>query len=280
MRLYNDLMMTEGTNNLQLNNSSQLSSDTQMGFPDMASSTLKPSQEVPPQTHSRFLPPVSSTSLKQVQPSQRRDGFVLICVRNMYGPDSLKHSQIEITNDMTDNMFFQEFRKQYRSLRGRFYWLHFDQFWFCHSSRFYKWDFNKVAWENHEMPKDACYMFIPKPPPEPYSLPVSRDEWEHRYHRNCSFANDDFLYRIPKRDTRFEIDTCTNPHHIWGLQVEYRVSARVILAWLICFIFPGIIFFIVWVFRFSNDLQNASVPALFLVAFTGIILSLVNVRFK
>lgn len=38
------------------------------------------------------------------------------------------------------------------------------------------------------MPDENSYDFIPKPPSQQYSLPVSRDEWEHRKHQDCSIA--------------------------------------------------------------------------------------------
>lgn len=265
---------------------SHASSPLQAGSKQTVQSEADPSQARSPSSYQNAKSPTSllvNSSSRQHAQSQSQDSFVLLCVRNMLGPNSLRHCQIKVPKDMTDNSFFEHFRKHYRDLRGWFYWLHPDQFWFCHCSKFYKWDVDKISWESHEMPGENSYTFIPKPPSTPYSLPISRDEWEHRYHQNCSLVgHHDFVDRLPKRDERFPIDTCIKAHQVWGLYAEYRTSARVVLAWSFIIISPGIMFFILWLVRFTRDLQSASVPTMLILSLAGLPLGLTTLseRFK
>ena len=252
--------------------------DSQQGSSRSNQPTSNPASSSLSKPSSGALPASSSTpgSQSNVQSTRSTTRFILICVRNMSGPNRLRHDQIEIPVGMTDNQFFKEFRAQYQRLRGWYYWFHVDKFWYCHCSRYYKWDSDKISWEQHEMPSDGTYTFIPTPPTVPYSMPISCDEWEHRLQDDCSRPTVDFLNRMPKRDRRFEISTCVQAHQVWGLHVEYRTSARVVLAWSFLIMSPGIVFCILWLLRFPNDLQNAMVPLTLLPALVGLPIGLVT----
>jgi hypothetical protein len=82
--------------------------------------------------------------------------YVLLCVPyGWFGVPELKSSVIEIRESQDDDVFFDEFRKHYRSLRGfMHYWFDPRQFSFCHASRFEKWDVDSLGWFCDEMPTD------------------------------------------------------------------------------------------------------------------------------
>lgn len=182
---------------------------------------------------------------------------------------------------MSDNDFFQDFRLQYRNLRGWSYWYHTDKFYYCHAAKFIKWDVRQLAYDCNQMPDDVTYIYQPRPPCSPYARPVPPREWEHRFHKNCSYSSHEILTRLPKRVVRHELDTCRGREDIWGLYVVYRTSAKAVLTWLSILASPSVMFLVLMLGRRPKmDLQDAVVPMVLTFAAIPIFYMLLGRQFK
>jgi hypothetical protein len=167
---------------------------------------------------------------------------------------------------ITDEDFFRKFKRTYISLRGRLrYYLDPRQFAFCHASRFEKYHINRLGTVCHEMPpsNEIAYTYYPKPYHRPYLPPLTRHEWQDRFHNLLPRANGinvDALSKLPRRSQRFNLQTYISRETIWGLHAQVHISAAVVAAWQLVITTGGWVFIGWWLKDHPDDLQNASVP--------------------
>jgi hypothetical protein len=185
---------------------------------------------------------------------------VLLCVRR---GTKLRHAEIDTTNYTNDDEFFEEFRKQYRQLRGFWrYWFHPRQFAYCHFSKFTRYWVNRVAKVCNELPELTEYEYTPKPPDKPYIPPIPPEEWNDRYY---GLVNTQGIWeavpKIPRRDKRFQLNThVSGREDMWGLHVEFSPSLAIIVLWQITITAAGWAFLAWWLAKHNGDWQNSGMP--------------------
>ena len=197
-------------------------------------------------------PPVSNPN---------KHNFVLLCVRR---GTKLRHAQIDTTRYANDDEFFEEFRREYRRLRGFWrYWLHPRQFSFCHFSKFTRYYVDRVAKVRNELPNVREYEYIPRPPDVPYVPPIPPEEWYDRYYSlHNTQGIKEAIPKIPRRDKRFQLTThVSGREDMWGLHVEFSPSLVVIVLWQIAISVVGWMFLTWWLTKHHGDWQDAGVPA-------------------
>lgn len=205
--------------------------------------------------------------------------YVLLCVPyGWFGVPELKSSVIEIRESQDDDVFFDEFRKHYRSLRGfMHYWFDPRQFSFCHASRFEKWDVDSLGWFCDEMPTDHVrYEYVPQPPREPYKGLLTKRQWRCRFHRPARTPGlKGAFQRIPKRNCPFQISTDASHEDVWGLHAQLRVSDKLLFMWMTLIVFVitlgGWIFMMRWLFYHPGDLQSAVAPVTLIMMAWGLL---------
>ena len=213
----------------------------------------------------RHTPPNKSASgaQQQVRNPSADKLWVLLCVPH---GKKVRAEAIETKPGITDEDFFKKFKSTYISLRGRLrYYLDPNQFAFCHATRFDKYHINRLGTVCNEMPPsdETTYLYNPKPYYRPYRPPLTKHEWQDRFHSLLPRSygiKADALFKLPKRSQRFNLQTHVSRETIWGLHVQVRISAAMVVAWLLAITIGGWIFAGWWLKDHPGDLQNASVP--------------------
>jgi hypothetical protein len=204
--------------------------------------------------------------------------WILLCAKRYWG---LPHEQIEILPNTNDTEVFREFRSHYRQLRGLSYWLGTDKFYYCHAAKFSRFDVRQIAHDCNQMPNNQDYIFLPRPPSNPYTRPIPVREWEHKFHKDCSYTSREVLNLLPKRKLRYELDTCLKREEVWGLYVVYRTSTRMMLAWTFIIILPSAAVLLSWaILNKRMDLQNASIPMTITLAGLPVLWAVSGRQFK
>ncbi|KAK5690280.1 hypothetical protein LTR17_026011 [Elasticomyces elasticus] len=227
--------------------------------------------------HSTGTTPSTTTSVStQGAPTQLRsqDEHVFLGARR--GLD-LRIADLQVQS-MNDEEFFKRLKHDYRQLRGCLrLWL---SWWRFDHSEFYR--FEKFA-EDEFVPRivdfphidNLDYKYMPRPiDPRP---PISKHEFRKRYYNSCNQPSSwhrpwhnckkfcsrrsQALEVIPKRSRILE----TGGHareDFWGILAQERRYFAWVLGYFLLTLVPSIVFFFMWLFRWShaNDLQNASVP--------------------
>ena len=176
----------------------------------------------------------------------------------------IRPSQIEVTATMNDDDFFIDLRRKVRELRGLWRsYIHLKQFHSCSFSKFTRISSNwLVKYDRQELPECPRYEYAPRLAKlDPLDPTICAHEWYTRFY-NCK-PTEGFcrvIERVPKRDEKFEFQMHDKEEDMWGLHVELRISAAVVLAWLLFICAGGLGFFIWWMSRHNGDWQNAAVP--------------------
>ena len=187
--------------------------------------------------------------------------WILVC---SFLGHRIRPSQIGVTKAMDDDAFFEALRREVRALRG--FWrsnIHPKQFHSCSFSKYTRVSSNwLVKYDRQELPECSSYEYAPRSAKlDPLNPTICAHEWYTRFY-NCK-PTEGFcrvIERIPKRDGRFEFQMHDKEEDMWGLHVELRTSAAVVLAWLLFISVGGLGFFVWWMRRHDGDWQNAAVP--------------------
>ena len=222
-----------------------------------------------------------------------KTGFILLCVPR---GSTLKSETIKLrffeepqpVCELTDKEFFDAFRAKYRKLRGRWrYWFGPDQFAFCHASRFEKYDLERLGWRRNEYPgeKEAQsseeYFFQPKPARDPYEAPLSKEEWQDRFHRRVEHpSSTNVTQRLPKRKVPFKLVTDPTREEMWGLHVQLQPSAIVVFAWNIAVLLGGVVFGIFWLAKHHQDWYQAFIPLTATMGAYGTFWNIIQDKYK
>jgi hypothetical protein len=243
------------------------STSVAQGLPHPSTATShSPGNNAPPsKTVSQTSIPLSTIpgpSQTRQTPVNNSSGhnFVLLCVRR---GTKLRHAQIDTTRCADDDEFFQEFRREYRRLRGFWrYWFDPRQFAYCHFSKFTRYYVNRVAKVRNELPEATEYIYTPKPPDKPYIPPIPPEEWNDRYYSLIDTRGImEALPKIPRRDKRFQLTThVSGREDMWGLHVEFSPSLVIIAMWQVAISSAGWVFLTWWLTRHNGDWQNAGMP--------------------
>ena len=217
----------------------------------LTSPIYKPNPPIPSTTNPL---PSSNSNSAQIQPPSY---FVLFSV---FRRAHLHPSQIPIPASMDDDAFFAAIRAEYRRLRGFWlYYLHPRQFAYCSFTKYTRIYINRlVKHQKPELPSCPTYHYAPRPPLDDH--PIDIHEWQDRfYDRTSTGGYSDALVLIPKRNQEFSLRQHDGRRDMWGLNVEFRISFLVVMAWFVVIVL-GLVFGIWWYRTHNGDWQNAAVP--------------------
>ena len=187
--------------------------------------------------------------------------WILLCSFRGY---HVRPGQIEVTAAMYDDVFFIALRKEVRRLRGFWRWyMHPKQFHHCSFAKYTRIFVNRfVKYDEQELPECQRYHYEPRASKiDPQNPTVCPHEWYDRFYNHQytgGFCR--VIQRIPKRDERFTFHLHEKEEDMWGLNVELRISAAIVLAWLLFIAIGGLVFFIWWMKIHDGDWQSAAVP--------------------
>ncbi|CAO2651710.1 Nn.00g042800.m01.CDS01 [Neocucurbitaria sp. VM-36] len=223
----------------------------------------------------------TSSALGPTQPSQSATAppltYVLLCV-DRHG--KLRSAQMNVKDFKSDDEFFETLKSQYRGLRGFWhYWFHPEEYDYCSFSKFERYYVDHLSWKCNELPDHTDYQYIKQLPLKPYVAPIPPEEWRHRFHGLKTGQRLEALPLIPQRVQRFQISTHISREDFWGLNVEYRPSFRIILAWHVLITSGGWGFIGWWLKGHPGDLQNAVVVITVILGVLILFWSLIDKRF-
>lgn len=124
---------------------------------------------------------------------------------------------------------------------------------------------NRLGTVCYEMPPsdELTYAYNPKPYHRPYRPPLTKHEWQDRFHNLLPHAYGigvDALSKLPRRSKRFNLHTHVSRETFWGLHAQVRISAAMVAVWQLAITAGGWIFVGWWLKDDPGDWQNASVP--------------------
>lgn len=137
-----------------------------------------------------------------------------------------------------------------------------------------------LSWKCNELPDNVDYQYMKQLPLKPYVAPIPPEEWRHRIQGLKTGQRLEALPLIPQRVQRFQISTHVSREDFWDLNVEYRPSFKVILAWYIVITVGGWAFIGWWLKSHSGDLQNAVVVISIILGELILFSSLIEKRFN
>jgi hypothetical protein len=223
----------------------------------------------------------TNTAAGPNQPSQSMTAtaptYILLCV-DRHG--KIRSTQMSVTDFTSDDEFFEALKSHYRELRGFWhYWFHPEEFDHCSFSKFERYFVDHLSWKCNELPDHIDYQYIKQLPLKPYVAPIPPEEWRHRIQGLKTGQRLEALPLIPQRVQRFQISTHVSREDLWGLQVEYRPSFKIILLWHIVITAGGWAFIGWWLKGHPGDLQNAVVVITIIIGVLGFFWSSIDKRF-